>query len=309
MARATTTHTWAGAGVAFYKAAVVPLSDMLNSVHTRTNDTGQVVWTAVAAPPAASTVRDYEVFQFSDGLQATAPIFIRVDYMYSTSSPLMRITVGTSTDGAGNLGGAVAGPFSIYSFTTGASGTLSGYTADLDGSMFMFVHGLNPAVTAVDQWGGVVVERIRNLDGTPSGDGFMVYRWDTSGTGASAAGVFSGQYSRTFDGAAQPGPENTPTVLLPALNTTSSMFSGNTSYAFPYYGYTGPRLRGASQAVLLGYATDFPRCSEISLTHYGAPAKFLALGTAANSYLPIWTANQPTTPLVKQGLSPLFRWE
>lgn len=307
MARATTTHNWStGSGVAFYKAAHVPISDMLNSIHTRTNDTGQVVWTAVTTPPASSAVRDFEVFQFSDDLQATAPIFVRVDYMFSTSSPLMRITVGTTTDGAGTLGGVLAGWFYTYSYTTGSVGTLSAYTADLDGSMFMLIHGLNPAITGIDQWGGAVVERIRNLDGTPSGDGYMVYRWDTNGTGQGSAGVFAGQYSRTFDGATQPNIEATPTILVPALNQVSSHFSGNTSYAFPYYGYTGPHLRGASQAVLLGYATDFPRCSEVSLTHYGEPATFLALGNAANTSLPVLTAASST---LKTGLSPLFRWE
>jgi hypothetical protein len=94
----------------------------------QTADTGQINWTTVLAPVAANTVQGYEIWRFADTLQATAPVYFKVQYGSGSSSannPLMQFTFGTGSDGAGNLTGTLS--------TTMAAGFTAYATA---GSLF-----------------------------------------------------------------------------------------------------------------------------------------------------------------------------
>lgn len=71
----------------------------------KTADTGQINWSTVTKPTVANTVAGYEIWRMNDALQATAPIFLKIEYgtgAAATNSAIW-ITVGFSTDGAGNL--------------------------------------------------------------------------------------------------------------------------------------------------------------------------------------------------------------
>jgi len=72
----------------------------------RTSDTGQIDWTTVTRP-AANTDAGYEIWRFNDTQQATAPIFIKFFFgtNASTSSPRVRIQIGTGSNGSGTLTG------------------------------------------------------------------------------------------------------------------------------------------------------------------------------------------------------------
>ena len=61
--------------------------------------TGQINWATVNAPGAINTVAGYEVYRFNDALQATAPVFIKIEYGFAAALtvPTMWITVGTTT--------------------------------------------------------------------------------------------------------------------------------------------------------------------------------------------------------------------
>jgi hypothetical protein len=71
---------------------------------TQTADTGQINWTTVTRP-ATNTMAGYEIWRFNDTLQATRPIFIKLEYGTGTSAsyPHMRASIGTGSDGAGTL--------------------------------------------------------------------------------------------------------------------------------------------------------------------------------------------------------------
>lgn len=75
---------------------------------THTADTGQINWTTVTIPGSGSA--GYETWRFNDTLQATKPIFIRFDYGGAVGTPQIWAQIGTGTDGAGNLTGAVSTP-------------------------------------------------------------------------------------------------------------------------------------------------------------------------------------------------------
>lgn len=77
---------------------------------TQSADTGQMaVPTTATLPGAANTSAGFYMFQFNDTLQATAPVFIRLDFGTGTSvpAPSILVQVGTGTNGAGTLTGRV----------------------------------------------------------------------------------------------------------------------------------------------------------------------------------------------------------
>jgi len=308
MTRASANHTWQlSSTLGVYKSNVQPISEAIAQVVTRSPDTGQVNWATTTVLPPVDTVRDYDVFAMGGNLQATAPIFIRLDYMRTTTYPYIKATVGTSTDGAGAIGGTVTPAMQTYShgaFPNPAQ-ALSTYAAG-DGSYFMFCHNLAPANTGTDFWGGVVVERFRDADGTPNGDGYMAWGFASLGASAGQAGGLNHQYSRIFGTGAQTPNEFHPPVMIPGLNGTNTFFSNGTAYAFPFYGW-GPVMRGASQALMYGFQADFPRTSEVTLTHYGKPMKFVAFGPAGQNHIPM--LNTISGASTKTTLSPLLRWE
>ena len=94
-----TFRTW-GSGIAAQFAAVGLV---------QTADTGQINWTTVARPGVGS-YGGYEIWRFNDSFQATAPVFIKLEYGVGTAAdrPALRITVCTSTNGAGTPAGRSA---------------------------------------------------------------------------------------------------------------------------------------------------------------------------------------------------------
>lgn len=75
----------------------------------KTADTGQIDWSTVLKPSAASQIRGYEIWRFNDVLQATAPVFIKMEFGSSATAtwPALSPTIGTGTNGAGTLTGQI----------------------------------------------------------------------------------------------------------------------------------------------------------------------------------------------------------
>ena len=86
---------------------------------TQTTDTGQVNWGSIASVPSSTYV--YEVWKAADGLAATLPIFIKMEYGFSGTQVGVRVTVGTSSNGSGTITGAVANGFSAQLITNNAN--------------------------------------------------------------------------------------------------------------------------------------------------------------------------------------------
>lgn len=74
---------------------------------TKTTDTGQINHLTVLRPAAANGVAGYEIYRFNDALQATAPVFIKLEYGVAANvgMPMVWVTVGSSTSGTGVLNG------------------------------------------------------------------------------------------------------------------------------------------------------------------------------------------------------------
>lgn len=93
------------------------LSDAMETVgFTKTADTGQIDWTTVLAPGAALTIMGYEIRAFSDALQASNPVVVKIEYgsgSSNASNVAINVTVGRASDGAGTLVGEISSTFAI----------------------------------------------------------------------------------------------------------------------------------------------------------------------------------------------------
>ena len=103
---------------------------------TKTTDTGQVDWTTNPALPTYRGGWDfnapyYEIWQFADAFSSVCPVLIKLQYGselgYGGNSPAFQISVGNTTDGAGNLTGIVFGPYATY-LAQGSGNTNNGQT-------------------------------------------------------------------------------------------------------------------------------------------------------------------------------------
>jgi hypothetical protein len=138
----------------------------------QTADTGQINWTTVTKPTLANTSAGYEIYRFNDTLQATAPVFIKVEYGTGASAAIFSlwITVGNLTNGAGSFTGAyVSARRQIAAQSTSASSStlwVSGSTNRL--SLFTGLAATTNFSTLV------VIERTHDAAGADTNDGVYV---------------------------------------------------------------------------------------------------------------------------------------
>lgn len=101
---------------------------------TQSADTGQVNWSTIASVPAVNTYV-YEIWEPNDGL---TNFFLKVEYGTNTASantgPSMRVSIGTSTNGAGTLSGLVAGPFTLPTAATSVTSTVTTWNCYFSGA-------------------------------------------------------------------------------------------------------------------------------------------------------------------------------
>lgn len=210
---------------------------MSSSGWTKSGDTGQVNWATVTVP---SSTYVYEIWQPGDGLTT---FYLKLEYGFSSTSVRMRFSVGTSSDGSGNLTGISIGPFVPWNGTTNTTSnaylcTFSGDISRFGMMMFMGSGELGPTGQFC-----MAIERLKNSDGTDSSHGVTLFvcgdGFSSSNRQASAQTLWFGEMAGIINqvGAAG-GVGNPPFIIFPG-SATSHLFNGSiamTSF-FPIYGY------------------------------------------------------------------------
>jgi hypothetical protein len=120
----------------------------------------------------------------NDSLQATKPVFIRIDFgsSYDASFPTIFITLGTGSDGAGNITGLLAPTWAIANTVTNNNGYGPGFThyGSASSNRVAFALATYPRIIPKDNmW--FVLERSKNADGSDNGNGLYV-AWSTNYT-------------------------------------------------------------------------------------------------------------------------------
>lgn len=123
---ATDVRTPAAVGV-MYETSAATFTEWVRSMHAallavglvQTADTGQLNPVAGLSTPPAGSPGGYLIYRFNDTLQATAPVFIKIEPGAPPSSSDARVggiwvTVGSGTNGAGTLTGVVSVRQALY---------------------------------------------------------------------------------------------------------------------------------------------------------------------------------------------------
>jgi hypothetical protein len=205
------------------------LSDAMEAVgFIKTADTGQIDWSTVLMPDAARTYMGYEIRRFTDALQDSSPVFVKIEYgscAYNKVKPGMRITVGQGSDGEGNLTGFVSSYFYINCY---GSADTSEYSSHISGDGGRINLGTWLAASS-NSSGAFWIERMKDSSGNPTADGVHIcssVNNDNHGTTSAA---------QFLPVAAEPYPLS-PGKFMCAIPSTSNMttYSENIGI-FPVY--------------------------------------------------------------------------
>ena len=188
MTKKTISTTVAHSDATDFKAWVQDLSGLLDDVgFTKSADTGQIDISGISSRPSAGTVAGYEIRYLDDSLHGEAPIYAKLEFgSAGASTPYFRASVGTGTDGAGNLTGVFFPPKAT---TSGSASALAGphdsYACMVDGCVW-FSFGVG--ALGYSYGGGLahlVIARKVAPDGSPTADAAAAYTsaaaWDCFG--------------------------------------------------------------------------------------------------------------------------------
>jgi hypothetical protein len=154
----------------------------MNVGMVQTADTGQINWLTVTVPTVINERKGYEIWRFNDALQATAPVFLKISYgsaNAAASYPGIWITIGTGSDGAGNLTGIVLAE------------TQTGPVASNASSWPMYASGSTnrfallcwpPSSPSYSILFSLSLERLHDVNGVDTGAGLMMFQMASSQT-------------------------------------------------------------------------------------------------------------------------------
>jgi hypothetical protein len=239
----------------------------------QTSDTGQINWTTVARP-AVSTSAGYEMWRFADTLQATKPVFIRLDYGVTSvvDRPRIIARVATGTDGAGTLTGQIGTALTLAPAGSKAAGALLPSLCSGSTSRLNLLTNVDLASSTFSMM--ICVERTKTSIGADTGDGIVTFLYPASGLHQFQAIPFSGAI---------------PVAV--AINSAISLASGAVSSVGPNVALS-PTIGALGKPCFASWAAyisaDIPKLSPISVDHLGATRTLLPLGdvlTVGNAYV------------------------
>lgn len=244
---------------------------------TQTTDTGQADPATIVSTTGANYLYGYNIFKFDDALQASMPIFIKVQYMTNSNGTAGQIefSVGQGTNGAGALSGAIFGPYSnSYAFLSPQTG-LTSYASYGDGTFACVLgYGAYSGLTYNNHMGSLIVDRARNSAGDSIGNGFLCELSTSASTNPVSRPIYS---------AASLGPSYIP-ASMPNGNATTSSEGANVN-VFRHYAMT-PGVH-PSLGSLTYFSSDFGALTPVTVPILGEDHTYLPMGNALN----YWSAN------------------
>ena len=276
---------------ALFRAWVQFIDDLIlvTGGWTHTTDTGQMTIATATHPAAVNTKVGYRVYAMADTLQATAPVFVRIDFGSEDSSannPTMWVTIGTGSDGAGNITGVVFNGGTSLSGTVRAPGTATSVCNSYGSAATNRVHALLFVRAAANDVMGFSLERSKDSTGADTADGLLfTYSGNRLGAGSVGPGFDTTQYI-ILAGGGQPPSELGVSIVLP--NEATSAFSSNVAVGIPIH------MKGIAQPVGLGVIAvnsgDFIAEASVSISLYGTAHNF-QLGNTATQQVSIPVGN------------------
>lgn len=237
----------------------------------QTADTGQINWTTVTTPAGINTYQGYEIWRFADALQATAPVYFKIQYGEGSAvdGPGIRIQFGTGSDGAGNLTGTTSTARDAEGNTQAGACIVVGSG---DTNRFSFAGGF---LAASGLGLCFSFERMKDATGADTVEGVM---WCAHSTGNTAATAAVNQSTLWNPSVGDYGlVEDDLMALFPSGNTMKTVTLTMVQPIFHNKGvYTNPQLG------LVGYYTnDIAANGTFVANMYGVSHTYYALPDTA----------------------------
>ena len=256
-----------------FRAWVTAISNGFQALFTKVTQSGEINLSTVSMPASANTSQGFEVYRFNDSLQATAPLYFKIEYG-STSlavTPGCWLTVGKGADGSGTITSVLlARQLVFYPYSNSAS-FYNSYIGSGDGSCLIF--SLFPSAPGIGAQGSYcVVERSRDSNGNPTAAGVF---WQYSGQSNSSDYCETSDYST-----AQKISLTSGCINIPAnLSTNISLSDGVSSPVFTGFVMTPSRVSWVPTAVVGAAQQDFG-IGVVAASVVGA-IDYLAMGVAS----------------------------
>lgn len=264
-----------------FRACVAGLRAMLAAAGlVQTADTGQLDPATVVRPTSGGSVAaGYEIYRFADALQATLPVYIKVEYGtgFAANNFGWWFTVGTGTNGAGVLTGQVSGRRQQYPLVVGANNWYCSGSQGADGGRFAMIANYIAANGNGSSF--LCIERTRDANGNPTADGIIFFGLQNAGSTALA---FLQHVPAA--GLVPAGVNSTSGVQYPTLGGGPSYASGKSIIGLnvgllPTIALLGKVLFGTP---LYFAPADIGDLSTIVVNQFGAAHTFMCFGSGMN---------------------------
>lgn len=228
-------------------------------------DTGSINWATVTSPGVINTVAGFEVWRMADALQATIPIFIKIEYGAGAAAAngSIWITVGSGTDGAGALTGLTSLRKQVQ--CTATAGAITHYWSGDTNRLTIAAVGASAATSMF-----IGVERTVDAAGAVTSEGALLIYRGTSAWGQQAWNQVTGPCTTIW--------ETTLGVVGPA-QAPFGVF-GTQLAVYPVFHNKGVFLNPGYNIYVYEDAT-IAAASTITFTVYGASHTFMTLGKAS----------------------------
>jgi hypothetical protein len=233
-------------------------------------DTGQINWTTVLTPGAANTAQGYEIWRFADSLQASAPIYFKIEYGSGTvaGNPGLWFTFGTGTDGAGTMTGPistrqqlVSAAYAVNALDCYWSGSTGHFCAAL------FAGGVGASTSTCQMF---AFERTKNASGADTSQGLQIVWKLVAGAGAGAFGSLA--WDRTT------GTMSSESSLGTVMPSGTTGKNGTQVAVYPIFLHNGPFLNPPIGA-LAYHNADIVAKGAVTFTMYGVSHTYMPIGT------------------------------
>lgn len=236
---------------------------------------GEIDWTTAVRPAIntynskAGGTNGYEIWRFADSLQSTVPVFIKIEYGIAAVAdrPSLAVTVGSTHNGSGTLGGQIGTRRTMLPGSSKVSlATLNSYCSGSTSRLTLQTHH-DPANSVFSML--INVERPKDASGANTADGVVTWIMQSS----------TMQVQNLPATGAVPAVNTAFAPFFNLVNGQSSNAGGNIALS-PHYCLFGQVRFGT----ILCYKTaDIGALVSFSLTHLQAVHTYMPLGAGSSA--------------------------
>ena len=239
-------------------------------------DSGDLDSSTITWPGANNTAAGYEIRRFSDAMQATDPVFFKIEYGRGagTGNFSIWLTMGTGSDGAGTITGSKKAR-TQYNMTTAASTKSCWCSAGTNRFCF------NIGQASATDGGFMGLERTIDVAKAVTNRGLMQV-WRTAGTSFSSHFInYQGTSPAAEDGSGYGG------GCLPPSAQTTGLYGGGDTSIYPFFVFGVGETLVPTTLVVGVFSGDFTTNNQYPMNLVGANQNMIVLDKAG-----AWGANR-----------------